>query len=731
VDVSEQSQADTERDRDVSELLCGLGAVVWEFDWSSGAFTYVSEAAERLLGYPLDQWTEPGFWLAHVHPDDVDEAVAFCTASTERGVDHTFEYRMIAADGSELWIRDIVTVDPVRRMDGRLRGVLVDITDHRRLEAELAHAENRYRSMISSAQLIAGEVSADGTISFVNEAACELVGRRCEELIGQSFLDLVAERERERLAANLNALMRGARSANPVPITVVTASGTERLVRFHTSVLRALDGTATGAVVLGEDITEHAVLESMLERKAEDFDSIFRLTGDLYFRVDAARTFSAYMAPSADSLSASPEAFLGHRIEAVLPPDISPQILAGIDRAHETMKPEFVEYEIDTLGGTHGHWEARLLPLSDGGTSVIARNITARVERERALMLSEERYRHIVQDSPFGMHFFEFDDAGVARFVGANEAAAALTGFDYPAKMHRPIDEAFAHLGPDLIERYKHVGLRGGVARFTALDYPSAHGPRIFDVTVFQTTHGGMASAFTDVTEQHQAAGKEAAYQARLRAMAEQLTRTEEQERRHLAEELHDRVSQSLAVARMHLDASRSAGEDAEEFVLRAKHLLEQAIAETRTITTELAPPVLYELGLGSALMWLADKMADNYGLAVTTEVEFREDRLDQDAKTVLFRACRELLMNVVKHAGVGEAIVSLRECDSFAVLNVSDVGVGFDPASLESGDTGFGLFSIRERIPHLGGELTVSSSDGQGACISIRLPLTGPATSD
>lgn len=728
--MSELSQTHTGQSHDTPGLLCGLGAVVWEFDWSSGAFTYVSEAAERLLGYPLDRWTEPGFWLTHVHPEDIEQAVAFCLASTQRGIDHTFEYRMIAADGSEVWVRDIVTVDPVKKMDGRLRGVLVDITDHRRLEAELAHAESRYRSMISSAQLIAAEVSVDGTITFVNEAACALVGLQRDDLIGRSFLDLVAEREREGLAADHSARMQGALTLDTVPITVVTVDGTERLVRFHTSVLRALNGTPTGAVVLGEDVTENAELEATLERKAEDFDSIFRLTGDLYFRLCPERRVTDYMAPSAGALAAPPEAFLGRRIEESLPPDVTHLILAGLSRAHETMATEFVEYEIDTLDGSRGHWEARLLPLPDGGTSIIAREITERVERERALIVSEERYRNIVQDSPFGMHFFEFDEMGVARFVGANEAAAALTGFDYPAKMHRPIDEAFAHLGPELIERYKHVGMRGGVARFTALDYPTAHGLRILDVTVFQTTHGGMASAFTDVTEQHEAAGKEAAYKARLRAMAEQLTRTEEQERRRLAEELHDRVSQSLAVARMHLDASRTAGEDAEEFVLRAKHLLEQAIAETRTITTELAPPVLYELGLGSALMWLADKMADTYGLAVTTEVVFHEDRLEQDAKTVLFRACRELLMNVVKHAGVGEATVRLCERDSFAVLDVCDLGVGFDPASLESGDTGFGLFSIRERIPYLGGELTVSSSDGQGACISIRLPLSSPEPS-
>lgn len=724
--MSEPFLTDIERGA-LPDLLCGLGAIVWEFDWPSGAFTFVSEAAERLSGYQVEEWLEPGFWLSHVHPDDVDEAVAFCRAATERGVDHTFEYRMIASDGSEIWMRDVVTVDPIRRLDGRLRGVLVDITDHRRLEAELVNAENRYRSMISSAHLIAAEVTAEGTITFVNDAACALLGMERHEVIGRPFLDFVAPRERAQLAADHFDRMRGARTLDTIPITVVAAGGVERLVRFHTSVLTTPDGGAKGAVVLGEDITERAILEAALERKAEDFDSIFHLTGDLYFRVSPERQVTDYMAPSLSALPIPPEIFLGHEVGHVMPRDVGHRILAGMARAHETMSTEFVEYEMSAADETQGYWEARLLPLPDGGTSIIARNITARVERERALMLSEERYRNIVQDSPFGMHFYEFDETGIARFIGANDAAAMLTGFDYSSMVGQPIDKVLTHLGPEIIGRFEHVGLRGGVARLSAVDYLTAHGRRIFDITVFQTTHGGMASAFTDVTEQHEAAGKEAAHQERLGAMAEQLTRTEERERRRLAEELHDRVSQSLAVARMHLDASRTAGEDAEEYVLRAKHLLEQAIAETRTITSELAPPVLYELGLGSALLWLADKMADAYGLIVATDVEFHEDRLDQDAKTVLFRACRELLMNVVKHAGVSEANVRLHERDSFAVLDVSDLGVGFDPASLESGDTGFGLFSIRERIPHLGGELTVTSSDGHGASICIRLPLMQP----
>ena len=90
-------------------LVNGLGAIVWEAEPETFRFTFVSEEAERILGYPAQDWLDdPDFWVHHTHPDDVDRCATFCREATRRGEDHEFEYRMHAADGRIVWLRDIV-----------------------------------------------------------------------------------------------------------------------------------------------------------------------------------------------------------------------------------------------------------------------------------------------------------------------------------------------------------------------------------------------------------------------------------------------------------------------------------------------------------------------------------------------------------------------------------------------------------------------------------------------
>lgn len=113
-------------------LVQELDAVFWECDVETFQFSFVSERAEKLLGYPVSDWLTPGFWASILHPEDRHWALDFCVACTKEGRDHAFEYRMTAADGRVLWFRDIVYV--MRDAEGRpskLRGVMLDITHER------------------------------------------------------------------------------------------------------------------------------------------------------------------------------------------------------------------------------------------------------------------------------------------------------------------------------------------------------------------------------------------------------------------------------------------------------------------------------------------------------------------------------------------------------------------------------------------------------------------------
>jgi PAS domain S-box-containing protein len=123
--------------------------IVWEVDLATWCFTFVSGHAEAILGYPTADWYRPGFWLAHLHPDDRDWAVAFCHECTARREDHTFEYRMLAADGRTVWLRDLVSVVTAQEVPVRLRGVMVDITEHRRAGEALRRAQDELERRVA------------------------------------------------------------------------------------------------------------------------------------------------------------------------------------------------------------------------------------------------------------------------------------------------------------------------------------------------------------------------------------------------------------------------------------------------------------------------------------------------------------------------------------------------------------------------------------------------------
>jgi two-component system, cell cycle sensor histidine kinase and response regulator CckA len=119
-------------------LIDALGGIVWEAEPETFRFLFVSAEAERILGFPAQTWLdEPDFWVRHTHPDDIERCASFCRDASRRGEDHQFEYRMIAADGRIVWLRDIVSVRKWSDGSTRLVGIALDITREKQDQLEL------------------------------------------------------------------------------------------------------------------------------------------------------------------------------------------------------------------------------------------------------------------------------------------------------------------------------------------------------------------------------------------------------------------------------------------------------------------------------------------------------------------------------------------------------------------------------------------------------------------
>ncbi len=150
-DITEQRKAEDELKNErlrFKNLVDSVDGIVWEAEAATVTFTYVSRQAERLLGYPLEEWCRPGFWRNHLHPDDRDWAFGYCTDHAARQEDHDFEYRFIAQDGRTVWLHDIVTVVGEEGQPRWLRGIMVDTTgkkleetEKQKLEAQLRQAQ--------------------------------------------------------------------------------------------------------------------------------------------------------------------------------------------------------------------------------------------------------------------------------------------------------------------------------------------------------------------------------------------------------------------------------------------------------------------------------------------------------------------------------------------------------------------------------------------------------------
>ena len=171
-----------ERTARFQDLVNSVECIVWEADATTFQFSFVSDQAERILGYPVERWvSDPTFWKDHLHPDDRDWAVPFCERAAAERRDHDFEYRMIAAGGRVVWLRDLVTVVVQAGRATRLRGVMVDITERK-------HAETALREQARLLDLTHDTVfvrDMSDVIGYWNRAAEEFYGWTAREAIGK------------------------------------------------------------------------------------------------------------------------------------------------------------------------------------------------------------------------------------------------------------------------------------------------------------------------------------------------------------------------------------------------------------------------------------------------------------------------------------------------------------------------------------------------------------------
>jgi PAS domain S-box-containing protein len=374
-------------------------------------------------------------------------------------------------------------------------------------------------------------------------------------------------------------------------------------------------------------------------------------------------------------------------------------------------------------------------------------DVSERKQAEEALRESDERYRSLFHNNHSVMILI---DPLAGAIIDANSAACAyygytlseITGLKITDINTLPYDRVYSEMQLTKSSQGRRVIFKHRLADGRVRDVEVFTGPIlvagqelvysiVHDITERKQAEEELRK-LNETLEQQVAERTELAESRakQLRALVSELTFAEQRERRRVAQVLHDHLQQLLVGAKINSEIlSAHLGTGNNKMVAeKIETLIDQSIKVSRSLTAELSPPNLQQGNLPAALQWLTRWMQENHGLTVDLESDHAIGPEREDITLLLFQSVRELLLNAVKHARVKSARVEMSQDEENRLrLAVIDEGSGLDPETVwekAKAGTGFGLFSIRERLVLLGGSMEVKSSPGNGTSISLVIPL-------
>lgn len=606
---------------------------------------------------------------------------------------------------------------------------------------ELRESEEKYRGIFEQAVEGLFQTTFQGSFMSANPAMARIVGYDSpDELItgiNNARQELYANPE-DRDAIVSSILVRGEVLGQEVQLRrkdnrKIWVSISAHLVRDEAGRPLFIEGYLT-------DITEQRFAEEALQKSEALMAEAERVAGWGSWEWDLA-TDRIYVSDGLKHLSGLPPDYppvpLGVFINDTVHPDDREARRRNLDEVAQGLPHYDYEFRIirQDSGQTRIWHGVREVQTDASGNPVriigTDRDVTEQRQAEEALRESEARYRALVDNQVEAVCRWLPD----TTLTYVNEAYCRLLG--------KSRDELLGKPFPDFMppenrrELMRHVKSLISLPRLAYYEHEVSNGEagpvwmRWSDCPIFDGK--GNLQEFQlvgmDITDRKIAELALISQKEQLRKLATELAMTEERERQNIATELHDTVGQQLAAAKMKLDAlARNPDCSARDGELvKAYNLILSAISCIRTLTFEISPPILYMLGFDAAVQSLCENFEEETGIVVDFAEKGDAGFIGKVLRGTLYRMVRELLHNIAKHAGAEHASVSLNCAEKAIEICVEDNGAGFDAEGLllqGNKNNCLGLFSIKQRIEYLGGSMTMDSRPGEGARITLRVPL-------
>jgi PAS domain S-box-containing protein len=642
-----------------------------------------------------------------------------------------------------------------------------DITDRKQVEEHLRELSQRLTYHVDNSPLAVIEWGPDMRLIRWSAAAEQMFGWKAEEVLGKRIEDFrwVYEEDTQRVKEVSTDLKTG---TNPHRFSAnrnYRKDGSVVYSEWYNSSLLDESGNLRSILSLVLDVTERTRAEQELAESEERYRHLVQYAPAGIYEIDIkTMRFLEVNDVMCQMLGYSREELLS------MPPD---ELLdeEGKRRFRERMVQalagerisEQTEYKVKARD-CHEIWGILNININyeDGqasSISVIAHDITERKQTEEKLRVSEERFRNMANTvpaivwtaAPDGTILFTNEFCHIYTGSPLEETGSKWTDFLHPDDFVRGVEawKGATENGTDYLLETRIRRHDGQYRWFQARALPVCDS--LGNVTawygVSMDIHDRIEAmhALRDSQQQLQFLNESLEQKVReqtaeMRQLTAMLTKAEQRERHRIAHILHDDLQQRLYAVKMDLafllDEFIGGQPDLGAELVRTDKQIGDILTLTRNLTIELSPPILHDEGLTQALIWLAAQMHEKQGLRVEVQAEESFAIQEEAVQVLLFNSVRELLFNIVKHAEVDRAFVSLQRSGGDLRIEVWDEGKGFDVASLlgynkskidedESMKPGFGLPTLRHQLGLLGGHMDIQSEPDTGTRIAITMPYS------
>jgi len=563
----------------------------------------------------------------------------------------------------------------------------------------------------------------EGEPLFVNPAFCLFLGFSEEELRHKHCVDFSPPEDAAKDWALFQQLRAGAINHYQLEKRYFRRDGS--LVWGSLSISLLNGGAAPLVIAMVEDITEKKTAEEHRFRHA----AIVESSDDAIISEDLHARITGWNAGAERIFGYTEAEVLGQPITILIPPELRDEERKFLEKVRGGGRVEHYETTRLTKTSTEVAVSLTMGPIRDSngemvGFTKIANDITQRRKAERDLRESEEKFRSLFRDAGVGMVIVSLE----GRFLAANRTFCDYLGYAEEELRERTVESiTLAEDWPAFSRKLNETLVDGKNFRWFEKRCLHKSGRIVYTESSASLIRGtdGTPQYFVgevlDVTSRKEA-------EAALLEMAGKLIEAQEQERARIGRELHDDITQRIALVAIELEQlKRDAPEADVAFHQHIHHLREQLLDTSKDIQSlshRLHSSKLEYLGLDMAASSFCRELSKQHKV----EIDFSHDGVSrsvpQEVSLCVYRVLQEALQNGVKHSGVRHFDVKLHGTSEEIQLTVSDSGIGFDPQETIN-PRGLGLISMRERVRLLNGKITVQSKPRDGTTIHVSVPFT------